>query len=155
MFKIVKDEIDVEALAKMVRKDEDGAVVTFAGVVRNNSLGKGVRYLDYQAYEEMAETKMKQIADEIKEKWGIKDLAIVHRIGRLEIGEASVAIAVASPHRREAFQACEYAIDRLKEIVPIWKKEVWEKGEGWIEGEDVVPSWSSETASWSSETASS
>lgn len=134
MFEITDQPIVAEPLIQQVRSDADGAVVTFLGVVRNVSQGKNVEYLEYDAYKEMAETKLRQIGEEVKAKWGLERLAIVHRIGRMEIGETSVIIAVASPHRKEAFDACEYAIDRLKEIVPIWKKEVAEDGESWIEG---------------------
>ncbi|HID87231.1 MAG TPA: molybdenum cofactor biosynthesis protein MoaE [Anaerolineae bacterium] len=110
-----------------------GAIATFLGTVRDHSRGRRVLYLEYDAYPEMAERTLRQIGEEIRERWGLDRVAIVHRIGRLEIGEASVAIAVAAPHRAEAFEACRYAVDRLKEIVPIWKKEVWEGGEYWVE----------------------
>ncbi|MCL5959798.1 MAG: molybdenum cofactor biosynthesis protein MoaE [Chloroflexi bacterium] len=134
MFEITDKPIVAEPLIEYVRSDTDGAVVTFLGVVRNVSRGKNIEYLEYDAYKEMAEAKLREIGEEVKAKWGLERLAIVHRIGRMEIGETSVVIAVASPHRKEAFDACEYAIDRLKEIVPIWKKEVAEDGESWIEG---------------------
>jgi molybdopterin synthase catalytic subunit len=94
--------------------------------------GRAVRYLEYEAYPEMAEAQMRAIGAEIKRRWDIDDVAMVHRIGRLEIGEASVIIAVAAPHRGEAFDACEYAIDTLKATVPIWKKEVFADGEVWV-----------------------
>lgn len=132
LFKVVREPIDITALAELVRTDECGAVCTFLGVARNNTRGRRVVHLEYEAYPEMAERKMEEIAQEIRLKMGVDRVAIVHRIGKLEIGEASVGIAVASPHRREAFLACQYAIDRLKQIVPIWKKEVWEDGEAWI-----------------------
>jgi len=106
--------------------------VTFQGTVRDNSRGKRVLYLEYEAYPEMAVKVMRQIADEIKARWGLDGVAIVHRVGRLEIGEASICIAVAAPHRAQAFEACRYAIDRVKEILPVWKKEVWEGGEYWV-----------------------
>lgn len=134
MFEITDKPIVAEPLIEYVRSDTDGAVVTFLGVVRNVSRGKNIEYLEYDAYKEMAEAKLREIGEEVKAKWGLERLAIVHRIGRMEIGETSVVIAVASPHRKEAFDACEYAIDRLKEIVPIWKKEVAEDGESWVEG---------------------
>lgn len=133
MFKITRDPIQVEPLISQVKKNEHGGIVTFIGTVRNNSNGKKVLYLEYDAYPEMAEKKFEQIAAEIKSKWGIKDIAIVHRIGRMEIGEVAVAIVVGSPHRKEAFEACQYAIDTIKQIVPIWKKEVGEDGEVWID----------------------
>ena len=133
MYKITTEPIDVEALYRAVLRDRDGAVVTFHGVVREYSdSGRAVRYLEYEAYPEMAEAQMRAIGAEIKRRWDIDDVAMVHRIGRLEIGEASVVIAVASPHRGEAFDACEYAIDTLKATVPIWKKEVFADGEVWV-----------------------
>ena len=134
MYKITEDEISVDALYNTVLKDSHGAVVTFAGVVRDHSGDKRTNYLEYEAYTNMAEKKMAEIGDEIQRQWGIADVAILHRVGRLEIGEISVLIAIASPHRAEALAACKYAIDRLKEIVPIWKKEVGENGDYWVEG---------------------
>ncbi|MCX6013326.1 MAG: molybdenum cofactor biosynthesis protein MoaE [Chloroflexi bacterium] len=133
MFKITKDPIQIDPLISQVKKDEHGGIVTFIGTVRNNSNGKKVRYLEYDAYPEMAEKKFKQIATEIVAKWGIEDVAIVHRIGRMEVGDVVVLIVVGSPHRKEAFEACQYAIDTIKQIVPIWKKEVGEDGEVWID----------------------
>ena len=133
MYTITTEPIDVEALYRAVLRDRDGAVVTFHGVVREYSdNGRAVRYLEYEAYPEMAEAQMRAIGAEIKRRWDIDDVAMVHRIGRLEIGEASVVIAVAAPHRGEAFDACEYAIDTLKATVPIWKKEVFADGEVWV-----------------------
>jgi molybdopterin synthase catalytic subunit len=136
-FKIVNGPIDVTALVAEVRSDYDGAVCTFQGVARRYSRGREVVHLEYEAYPEMAERKMAQIADEIRAKFGVDRVAMRHRTGVLQIGEASVVIAVASPHRNEAFAACLYGIDRLKQTVPIWKKEVWSDGEQWIgwEGE--------------------
>jgi molybdopterin synthase catalytic subunit len=133
MIDIVETDITIEPLVEHVRKHSNGAVVTFLGVVRGVSRGRNVLYLEYEAYREMAVRKMQQVTDEVHEKWAIYDIAMVHRVGHLEVGERSVAIAVGAPHRRAAFEACEYAIDRLKEIVPIWKKEVWEGGEAWID----------------------
>jgi len=133
MLEISESHIELEPLVQHVRKNANGAVVTFLGVVRDFSRGHNVVYLEYEAYREMAIRKMQQIADEVREKWSIDDIAIVHRVGHLEVGERAVAIAVGAPHRGVAFEACEYAIDRLKEIVPIWKKEVGEGGEAWID----------------------
>ena len=133
MFEITEVDIQLEPLVQHVRKDSNGGIVTFLGVVRDFSRGHHVRYLEYEAYAEMAIRKLRQIGEEIREKWGIEDVAIVHRVGHLEVGERAVAIALASPHRKAAFEACEYAIDRLKEIVPIWKKETGEGGEVWID----------------------
>ena len=132
MFEIVEHVIDEEAVAQSVADPGAGGICTFSGVVRDNSKGKRVLYLEYEAYPEMAIKQMQQIAGEIEQKWGIKRVAMVHRTGRLEIGEASVFIAVSSAHRAEAFEACRYAIDRLKQSVPVWKKEVWEGGEYWV-----------------------
>ena len=132
MFRIVDGPIDEVALENQVRTDADGAVIVFRGVARRQSRGREVVHLEYEAYPEMAEKVMAQIADEIKGRWPVSGVAIVHRTGVLEIGQASVVIAISAPHRGEAFLAAQYAIDRLKEIVPIWKKEVWSDGSQWI-----------------------
>src|SRR5437868_6998849 len=131
MFKIVDGPIDELALEDAVRTDADGAVIVFRGVARRYSRGRDVVHLEHEAYPEMAEKVMSQIGDEMKGRWPISRVAIVHRTGVLEIGQASVVIAVSAPHRGEAFQAAQYAIDRLKQIVPIWKKEVWSDGSQW------------------------
>ncbi|MBI2371912.1 MAG: molybdenum cofactor biosynthesis protein MoaE [Deltaproteobacteria bacterium] len=136
MFEITEKELYADPLIERMRRDTHGAVCAFVGVVRETSpLGMKVTYLEYDAYKEMAERKMRQIGDEIRSRWKLEEVAIVHRVGRLAIGETSVVIVVASPHRRDAFEACHYAIERLKQIVPIWKKEVGEHGEVWLEGE--------------------
>ena len=135
IYRITEEPIRPDALFDCVRSDEDGAVVTFAGVVRDNSLGRETEHLVYDAYREMAEKKLREIGAEIRAKWGLEHVAILHRVGRMEIGETSVLIAVASPHRREAFEACHHAVDRIKQIVPVWKKEVWDNGESWVEGD--------------------
>jgi molybdopterin synthase catalytic subunit len=132
VFKIVDGPIEGIALEDAVRTDADGAVIVFRGVARRFSRGRDVVHLEYEAYPEMAEKIMAQIGDEMKIRWPITEVAIVHRTGALEIGQASVAIAVSAPHRGEAFAAAQYAIDRLKQIVPIWKKEVWSDGSQWI-----------------------
>ena len=132
MFKIVDGPIEDIALEDAVRTDADGAVLVFRGVARRFSRGRDVVHLEYEAYPEMAEAKMRQIADDVERRWPECRIAIVHRTGKLEIGEASVLIAVSAPHRAEAFDACEYAIDTLKQIVPIWKKEIWSDGSQWI-----------------------
>ena len=133
MFKVVEGPIDDLDLETQVRTDADGAVIVFRGVARKFSRGRDVVHLEYEAYPEMAEKTMAQIGDEIQVKWpSVSNVAIVHRTGVLEIGQASVMIAVATPHRAEAFAACQYAIDRLKQIVPVWKKEVWSDGSQWI-----------------------
>ncbi len=132
MFRVVEGPIDALDLAAEVATDADGAVIVFRGIARRLSRGREVVHLEYEAYPEMAEKLMAQIGDEITTKWPVSKVAIVHRTGVLQIGQASVVIAVSSPHRAEAFQACQYAIDRLKQIVPIWKKEVWSDGSQWI-----------------------
>ena len=132
VFKIVDGPIDELALEEAVRTDADGAVLVFRGVARRYSRGREVVHLEYEAYPEMAEKVMAEIADEIKAKWPVSGVAIIHRTGVLEIGQASVVIAIAAPHRAEAFAAGQYAIDRLKQVVPIWKKEVWSDGSQWI-----------------------
>lgn len=135
MIALIKDPINREALVRQLRKDYDGAIITFDGVVRNNAMGKTVRYLEYEAYEPMALRQMEDIRRTAKERWPISEMAIVHRLGRMEIGESSVLIVVTSPHRRAAFEACRFGIDTLKQSVPIWKKEFYTDGEAWIEGQ--------------------
>ena len=127
-----------EPFLQHVRRDESGAVALFLGVVRDNSHGRRVLYLEYDAYPEMAERKLREVAEEALARWPITDVAIAHRTGRLEIGETSLLVAVSSPHRHDAFAACHHIVDRIKEVVPIWKKEVWEGGEAWIEGDPVA-----------------
>ena len=117
----------------------DGAVVTFLGLVRNHNLGRSVRYLEYEAYEPLALKSFERIASEIQERWPSARLALHHRIGRLEVGEASVAIAARSPHRGDAYAACRYAIERVKQIAPIWKHEFFDGGDVWIEGATANP----------------
>jgi molybdopterin synthase catalytic subunit len=132
MFDITEQALSLEPLVNAVQRPSSGAIASFLGVVRAQTRGRQVRYLEYEAYREMAIPKFHEIGEEIHRKWQVDEIAIVHRIGHLEVGEASVAIAVSAPHRHDAFAACAYAIDRLKEIVPIWKKEVWTDGEEWI-----------------------
>lgn len=132
MFQIVERPITAQEVIDAVADASAGGIVTFLGTVRNQTGGRKVLYLEYEAYPPMAEKKMAQIAAEVRERWEAERVAILHRVGHLEIGEVSVAIAVATPHRKEAFEACRYTIDRLKEIVPIWKREVWEDGEEWV-----------------------
>ena len=133
-FEITDQRIDPDALYQEVLKDSNGAVVIFCGVVRDHSGTKRTDHLVYEAYPAMAEKKMAEIGAEISQRWELEDVAILHRIGRLEIGEISVLIALGSPHRGDGFDACRYAIDRLKETVPIWKKEVTPEGGYWVEG---------------------
>jgi molybdopterin synthase catalytic subunit len=132
---LVREPIDSAALIHHVRAATDGAVVTFDGCVRNHSHGRRTLYLDYEAYESMAIAKIRQIAAAARQKFSIDRIAIAHRLGRLEVGETSVFIAVSAPHRPAAFDACRFAIDTLKCTVPIWKKEYFEDGAVWADGE--------------------
>jgi molybdopterin synthase catalytic subunit len=135
IYKLVREPIDRVALARHVRAPEDGATVTFDGFVRNHSHNRPTLYLDYEAYESMAIAKMREIGAQLHEKFAIHRVAMVHRLGRLEIGETSVFIAVSAQHRGAAFDACRFAIDILKRTVPIWKKEYFEDGAVWADGE--------------------
>ena len=135
IIELVRGPFEPGPLIRHVRAPEDGAIVTFDGFVRNQSHNRTTLYLDYEAYESMALTKMRGIAAELHEKYRIHRVAIVHRLGRLEIGETSVFIAVSAPHRADAFDACRFAIDTLKRTVPIWKKEHFEDGAVWADGE--------------------
>jgi len=138
IVELTRAPIAREELTAAVKAPRDGAVVVFEGIARNHSHGKETLYLDYEAYEPMALGKMKEIAAEMRDKFPIDRVAIVHRLGRLEIGETSVLIAVSSAHRAAAFEACRWAIDTLKRTVPIWKKEYFADGAVWAEGE--IPS---------------
>lgn len=131
---ITHEPLDRSALVATVTHASVGGIVIFEGVVRDNARGKQVRYLEYDVYPEMAIAKIGEIVTEAEQRWGIERVAVAHRVGRLEIGEASVIIVVAAPHRGEAFDACRYIIDTLKTSVPIWKKEVATNGEEWVEG---------------------
>jgi molybdopterin synthase catalytic subunit len=133
-YLLTRSPIPTADLARQQKASEDGAVVVFEGVVRNNSGGRKTLHLEYEAYEPMAIHKMAEIGEEAKRKFEIDHIGIVHRLGRLEIGETSMAIILTAAHRRAAFGACQFAIDRLKEIVPIWKKEHFEEGSVWAEG---------------------
>lgn len=135
LYKITDEVIRADALHDVVLADSDGAVATFAGVVRDNTKGRPTQYLEYDVYAEMAEKEMRAIGEEIKARWDVDAVGMLHGRGRMEIGDISVLIAVSSPHRKAALEACHFAIDRLKETVPIWKKEVWTDGEAWIEGD--------------------
>ena len=135
LIRVTDQPLDARETEAAVADPSCGAVLTFTGQVRDNARGQAVTELAYEAYAEAAETMMTGIAGEITERWGIERLAIVHRVGVLGPGEASVVISVASPHRPEAFDACRHAIERLKEIVPIWKKEHYRDGSTWIGSE--------------------
>ncbi len=131
---LLEEPLELAPLVALVEHAGAGAVATFSGNVRDQNRGRRVEYLEYDAYRPMAERQMREIAEEAVRRWDCR-IAIRHRVGRLEIGEPSVLVAVACAHRAAAFEACRFAIDTLKESVPIWKKEVWEGGEVWIEGE--------------------
>lgn len=132
LFKIVHDTISVEEVRNQVSRRETGAITIFVGTVREFTKGKRTLSLEYQAYESMAVKMLSQIGKEIKGKWPDTWVAITHRIGKLEISDIAIVIAVSSPHRKTAYKANEYAIERIKQIVPIWKKEFWEDGTRWI-----------------------
>jgi molybdopterin synthase catalytic subunit len=134
LIQFTRDVLDRNALVAAVSHPSVGGIVVFEGVVRDNARGKQVRYLEYDVYEEMAREEIQKIIEEARKRWNVERIAIAHRFGRLEIGEASVIIVVACPHRAEAFDACRYLIDTLKTTVPIWKKEVATNGEEWVEG---------------------
>ena len=137
-FQVTSEPLDGERLMEAVRRDESGAVVLFSGVARDHSEGRRVRALEYEAYPSMAEKKLREVADEVRARWPITGIGVLHRTGRLAIGETSLLVAVSAAHRREAFEACHYVVDRIKQIVPIWKKEIWEDGDGaWVAGHPV------------------
>jgi molybdopterin synthase catalytic subunit len=128
MVRLTEQPIDYHALTEQVRRDECGAVVLFFGTVRELTEGRVTTALDYEAYPAMAEKKLAEVEQETRARWPVGEMALVHRVGHLDVGEVSVAVAVSCPHRAEAFEACRYAIDRLKQVVPIWKKENWADG---------------------------
>ena len=134
MIRLTAEPIDHAALTEAVRRPDCGAVVTFLGTVRDLTDGKVTVALDYEAYPGMAEKKMAEIEAETRARWPVGDMMMIHRLGRLDVGEVSVAVTVSCPHRAQAFEACRYAIDRLKELVPIWKKENWADGSSeWVD----------------------
>jgi len=136
MIVITRKELNPDDFTSLVRRDANGAVVTFLGTTRDTFDGKRVIRLEYEAYEEMAYRKLEEIRQELKAEFGLEDVAIGHRIGVVDIGEISLVVAVGSPHRSEAFYACHEAVNRLKHSVPIWKKEFYEGGEHWVACED-------------------
>jgi molybdopterin synthase catalytic subunit len=136
---VTMDALDVADLVRIVEAPGIGAVTTFLGVVRDHNQGRRVQHLVYEAYLPLAERALKIIVQESRERWPSAVLAVHHRIGKLEIGETSVAIAAASPHRADAFAACRYAIERVKQILPVWKHEYFEGGDVWIEGATADP----------------
>ena len=142
MFRVTEEPLSGEALAELVTLPEAGGVVVFLGVVRDNTAGRRVVALEYEAHGPMAEAKLKEIGETVRTRWpGVRAVAIVHRVGRLAVGEASVGIAVSAAHRRDAFEACAFAIDTLKQIVPIWKREIFADGSVWVglQGESPPP----------------
>ena len=136
---VTSEPLDAEALVALVDAAGDGAIVTFAGLVRNQNQGRRVQFLEYEAYEPLAVRALQRIIDEAGDLWPGARVAVHHRLGRLEIGQASIVIAAASPHRADAFAACRYTIERVKQIVPIWKREYFEGGDVWLEGATADP----------------
>ncbi|MFD2924265.1 molybdenum cofactor biosynthesis protein MoaE [Halobacillus naozhouensis] len=132
LFCITDDPISVEEVVQLVSRREAGAINTFIGTVREFTYGKRTLHLEYQTYRSMAEKKLEQLGVEIEERWPEAKTAIVHRVGRLDIEDVAVVIAVSTPHRADSYEASRYAIERIKEMVPIWKKEHWEDGDAWI-----------------------
>ena len=133
VYRIVEEPLSPDAIARAVEDPGAGGIVLFSGVVRHESGGRPVKFLEYEAHASMAEAKMREIGESIRARWpGVKRVAILHRLGRLEIGESSVLIAVSAAHRQDAFEACRHAIDTLKRTVPVWKKEHFEDGEIWV-----------------------
>lgn len=138
-IEITEKPLDPDAVTALITDDKNGAVVTFLGTTRSYTGERRTLFLEYEAYRPMADMELARVVREMKERWPIGDAAVAHRLGRLEVGETSLVVAVSSPHRREAFEACQYAVDRIKQTVPIWKKEHFEGGEVWIESpEDLA-----------------
>ncbi len=145
-IRLTRDPIQAEALIAAAKHGEDGAVIVFDGIVRNNSRGRQTLYLDYEAYEEMATKQMKELAREAITRLEVRNVAIIHRLGRLQVGETSVLIIVSSAHRRQAYEASRWLIDTLKKTVPIWKKETFADGAVWADGEPFPPGYAVEGA---------
>jgi molybdopterin synthase catalytic subunit len=144
MYRVVDEALSADGVVRAVTAPEAGGVAIFLGVVRNHTAGRRVVALEYEAHVPMAEAKLKEIGEAVYGRWpGVRQVVILHRIGRLEIGEASVAIGVSAVHRQDAFEACQYAIDTVKRIVPIWKHELFEDGSAWVglQGESPPPGW--------------
>ena len=135
MVRVQREPVDVPALTRSVQNDGDGAVALFLGTARDHHDGRKVSGLEYSAYDEMALQELERVREQALERFEISAAAVVHRLGALEIGAVSVAVAIAAPHRAAAFDACRFVIDTLKRNVPIWKKEAFEDGEVWVEGE--------------------
>ena len=132
MIEIGYDELDPKSITDRVKRDAAGAVVTFLGTTRDHTGDRRVLFLEYEAYRPMADQELARVAEEMGERWDLAGVAIAHRLGRLEVGEASLVVAVSAAHRKDAFEACHYSVDRIKQIVPIWKKEFFEGGEVWV-----------------------
>jgi molybdopterin synthase catalytic subunit len=138
LYRLTRDVMDPQQLVELVRRDEAGAIALFYGIVRNHSEGRDVERLEYEAHESMAVRKMREVADETRARFPeLSEVGVWHRIGVLEIGETSLLVAVSSPHRALAFEACHWAVDRVKEVVPVFKKEHWTGGSAWVEGHAV------------------
>ena len=146
VVRLVREPIQAEALVAAAKQGEDGAVVVFDGIVRNNSRGRQTLHLDYEAYEEMATKQMNELAREAITRFGVRHVSIIHRLGRLQVGETSVLIIVASAHRAQAYEASRWLIDTLKKTVPIWKKETFVDGAVWADGEPFPPGYAVEGA---------
>ncbi len=138
MFRVTDAPLDTDEAMKAVADPAAGAIDIFLGVVRNENKGRAVQYLEYEAYPEMAEKVMREIADEARERFGLLHCAVMHRTGRLEIGETSLVVAISSGHRAESFEGGRWLVDEIKKRVPVWKKEVWTDGEEWIEGPESL-----------------
>ena len=136
MIELTGNTLDPEKITAKVRRDTNGAVVTFLGTTRDNFEGKAVLTLEYEAFDEMAIKKLEEVRQELMAEFGLEQVAISHRIGTVGIGEISLVVAIGSPHRKDAFYACHKAVDRIKEVVPIWKKEVYRDGSRWVACED-------------------
>ena len=136
MIELTHETLDPEKITAQVYRDTNGAVVTFLGTTRDNFEGKQVLTLEYEAFDEMAVKKLEEVRQEMMAEFGLEQVAISHRIGMVGIGEISLVVAIGSPHRKEAFNACHKAVDRIKEVVPIWKKEVYHDGSRWVACED-------------------
>ncbi|MDZ7727719.1 MAG: molybdenum cofactor biosynthesis protein MoaE [Dehalococcoidia bacterium] len=138
LFRVTPEELRVDEATAAIANPAAGAINVFLGVVRNENQGRAVHYLEYDAYPEMAEKVMKEIADEACERFGLLDCAILHRTGRLEIGETSLVVAISCGHRAESFEGGHWLVNEIKRRVPVWKKEVWTDGEEWIEGPESL-----------------
>jgi molybdopterin synthase catalytic subunit len=136
---VTQERLQPEAASEAVRRDEAGGVALFLGIVRNHNLGRAVDHLEYDAYPPMAEKVMAEIRERAISRFHLSEALVHHRTGSLQVGEASLLVATSSAHRAEAFEACAWIVDQVKALVPVWKKEVWEGGESWIEGTPVQP----------------